>query len=219
MVTSPLGRLSDVISSGISRMTSLSLQTRQRVEVLGRKRQPVARRALGNGEPMPGRNLTALAPLGDGARRMAEFGRKGFDRVLHDGESIDVSSMASSGTRFDVSSIARVTVSTENPGMPRPRTKPLAVTDQQKQIGRRIELAAQAAGFTSHSDLARRLGQDHGTVSKWIAGERGIQALRIGRLAELFDVTTDWLILGDRRRVPTDVMERIKTLALPGDSI
>lgn len=128
--------------------------------------------------------------------------------------------MASSGYVIDALPVAGANVSTNTRAMPRPRTKPISVSDQQQQLGRRIELAMHAAGFTTHTAMAKELGGvDHGTVGKWIAGTRQVNAIRAGQIADIADVTTDWLIRRDRRRVPTDVMDKIKALALPDDPI
>src|SRR6202035_1416655 len=72
------------------------------------------------------------------------------------------------------------------------------------QFAKRLDAAIAAAGI-SHRELASRLSTHPNRISEWVTG-KGVQKLpQTGRLAEILDVTLDWLVTG---RQETDPVER-----------
>ncbi len=71
----------------------------------------------------------------------------------------------------------------------------------QKSLVGRVRSAIKSAGI-NHSEVARHIGLDASKLSKSLAGTRKFRVEEISGIAELTDVTTDWLTTGRRTRPP-----------------
>lgn len=71
----------------------------------------------------------------------------------------------------------------------------------QKALVGRVRNAIKDAGI-NHSEVARHIGLDASKLSKSLAGTRKFRVEEISHIAELTDVTTDWLTTGRRTRPP-----------------
>ena len=65
-----------------------------------------------------------------------------------------------------------------------------------EESGKRIRTLRKAAGYTQE-ELAVRLGTDKSYLGHVESGRRGCSVDILVRLAEIFDVSLDYLILGD----------------------
>lgn len=65
-------------------------------------------------------------------------------------------------------------------------------------LGTRVRAAISRAGI-NHSEVARSIGLEPSKLSKSLAGTRKFRIEEITRIAELTDVTTDWLTRGSGR--------------------
>ena len=63
-------------------------------------------------------------------------------------------------------------------------------------MGGRVRKAIRQAG-TTQKDLARRLGEDTGTVSKWIAGKVLIPTFDLSRIAQAMGRDLTWFLPPD----------------------
>lgn len=70
--------------------------------------------------------------------------------------------------------------------------------DKLKQIGRRIR-ETRAKAKLSQVDLGEKLGLSGAAISKYENGDADAGALSLQKIAELGDVTLDWLIAGVER--------------------
>ena len=71
----------------------------------------------------------------------------------------------------------------------------------QTTLGGRVRDAIKNAGI-NHSEAARHIGLDASKLSKSLAGTRKFRVEEISRIAEITDVTTDWLTTGRTVRAP-----------------
>jgi AcrR family transcriptional regulator len=71
----------------------------------------------------------------------------------------------------------------------------------QQALVERVRSAIKSAGV-NHSEVARRIGLDASKLSKSLAGTRKFRVEEISLIAELTDVTTDWLTTGRTSRPP-----------------
>src|SRR5699024_1063259 len=71
----------------------------------------------------------------------------------------------------------------------------------QTTLGGRVRSAIKNAGI-NHSEVARHIGLDASKLSKSLAGTRKFRVEEISRIAEITDVTTDWLTTGRTARAP-----------------
>ncbi len=71
----------------------------------------------------------------------------------------------------------------------------------QRALVARVRSAIKAAGI-NHSEVARHIGLDASKLSKSLAGIRKFRVEEISHIAELTDVTTDWLTTGRKTRPP-----------------
>ena len=71
----------------------------------------------------------------------------------------------------------------------------------QQALVERVRCAIKNAGV-NHSEVARRIGLDASKLSKSLAGTRKFRVEEISLIAELTDVTTDWLTTGRTSRPP-----------------
>ncbi|MGN6034384.1 helix-turn-helix domain-containing protein [Brevibacterium casei] len=70
-----------------------------------------------------------------------------------------------------------------------------AANGDQAGLGTRVRAAIRRAGI-NHSEVARSIGLEPSKLSKSLAGTRKFRVEEITRIAELTDVTTDWLTRG-----------------------
>ncbi|WP_236850491.1 TetR family transcriptional regulator [Brevibacterium aurantiacum] len=80
--------------------------------------------------------------------------------------------------------------------------------EKQKSLVARVRRAIGTAGI-NHSEVARSIGIEPSKLSKSLAGTRKFRVEEISRIAELTEVTTDWLTSGrttesPRRRIVSD---------------
>ncbi|MDK8434596.1 MULTISPECIES: TetR/AcrR family transcriptional regulator [unclassified Brevibacterium] len=80
--------------------------------------------------------------------------------------------------------------------------------EKQKSLAARVRRAIRTAGI-NHSEVARSIGIEPSKLSKSLAGTRKFRVEEISRIAELTEVTTDWLTSGrtaqpPRRRIVSD---------------
>lgn len=68
-------------------------------------------------------------------------------------------------------------------------------------LGTRVRNAIRDAGI-NHSEVARSIGLEPSKLSKSLAGTRKFRVEEITRIAQLTDVTTDWLTLGREEGAP-----------------
>ena len=71
----------------------------------------------------------------------------------------------------------------------------------QKTLVTRVRTAINDAGI-NHSEVARHIGLDASKLSKSLAGTRKFRVEEISLIAELTEVTTDWLTTGRTTRPP-----------------
>lgn len=75
------------------------------------------------------------------------------------------------------------------------------VDSTQESLATRVRDAIQSAGI-KHSEVARQVGLDASKLSKSLAGTRKFRVEEISLIAELTEVTTDWLTTGRTERPP-----------------
>ncbi|MCT2357489.1 TetR family transcriptional regulator [Brevibacterium casei] len=76
-----------------------------------------------------------------------------------------------------------------------------AANGDQAGLGTRVRAAIRRAGI-NHSEVARSIGLEPSKLSKSLAGTRKFRVEEITRIAELTDVTTDWLTRGQGEGPP-----------------
>ncbi|WP_313450137.1 TetR family transcriptional regulator [Brevibacterium casei] len=76
-----------------------------------------------------------------------------------------------------------------------------AADGDQAGLGTRVRAAIRRAGI-NHSEVARSIGLEPSKLSKSLAGTRKFRVEEITRIAELTDVTTDWLTRGQGEGPP-----------------
>jgi AcrR family transcriptional regulator len=86
----------------------------------------------------------------------------------------------------------------------------------QKALVGRVRGAIKDAGI-NHSEVARRIGLDASKLSKSLAGTRKFRVEEISLIAELTDVTTDWLTTGRTSRPPRRQMVSDDRVAVAED--
>jgi len=69
------------------------------------------------------------------------------------------------------------------------------------ELNERIMLLRKQAGLTQEQ-LGEKLGVSRQAVSKWEAGQANPDVVYITELCRLFDVSSDWLLLGEEKGVP-----------------
>ncbi len=72
---------------------------------------------------------------------------------------------------------------------------PAELDDDERQIGRRLAEAREAAGL-SRRELADHLGVKESTIAKWESGERSPRGQRVSKLAGILGVSLSWILVG-----------------------
>ncbi|MGO2861522.1 MAG: TetR family transcriptional regulator, partial [Brevibacterium sp.] len=97
--------------------------------------------------------------------------------------------------------------------------------EKQKSLVARVRRAIGTAGI-NHSEVARSIGIEPSKLSKSLAGTRKFRVEEISRIAELTEVTTDWLTSGrttqpPRRRIVSDFHQEKQTqeATVPGVTV
>ncbi|MCT1550814.1 TetR family transcriptional regulator [Brevibacterium casei] len=88
-----------------------------------------------------------------------------------------------------------------------------AADGDQAGLGTRVRAAIRRAGI-NHSEVARSIGLEPSKLSKSLAGTRKFRVEEITRIAEITDVTTDWLTRGQGEGPP-----RRTITSVPADSV
>jgi|SRR5699024_5550164 len=86
------------------------------------------------------------------------------------------------------------------------------VDSTQESLATRVRDAIKNAGI-NHSEVARRIGLDASKLSKSLAGTRKFRVEEISRIAELTEVSTDWITTGRTAGPP----RRGRTTNAPGN--
>lgn len=74
------------------------------------------------------------------------------------------------------------------------KPEPAAVLPPHSRFDRRLQYLMIRYGYTAAS-LARKTGIKESTIRSWSKGERNVKGIdRLIQLADLFDVTLDWLL-------------------------
>ncbi len=73
--------------------------------------------------------------------------------------------------------------------------RPAELDDDERQIGRRLAEARDAAGL-SRRELADHLGVKESTIAKWESGERSPRGQRVSKLAGILGVSLSWILVG-----------------------
>ncbi|MDB5318503.1 MAG: helix-turn-helix family protein [Phycisphaerales bacterium] len=73
----------------------------------------------------------------------------------------------------------------------------MALNNDKKDIAVRLRWAREQAGL-SQGQVAQRMAMHRPTISQIEAGERNVRIDEIDRLAELYGVSRDWLVDGDK---------------------
>jgi transcriptional regulator with XRE-family HTH domain len=87
----------------------------------------------------------------------------------------------------------------------------MAADTDKKGIAARLRWARAQAGL-SQGQVAQRMGVHRPTISQIEAGERNVRIDELDRLAELYGVSRDWLVDGDKV-LPGDRDPRIQLAA------
>jgi transcriptional regulator with XRE-family HTH domain len=73
----------------------------------------------------------------------------------------------------------------------------MATNSDKKEMAIRLRWAREQAGL-SQGQVAHRMGMHRPTISQIEAGERNVRIDELDRLAELYGVSREWLVDGDR---------------------
>lgn len=81
-------------------------------------------------------------------------------------------------------------------------TRPLPVSRDRIEIGRRIVLACRTKGFEKQADIAKALKISQMTVSYWIRGLKAPPISQGLKLAKVLGVCVEWLYTGRGQMTP-----------------
>lgn len=85
-------------------------------------------------------------------------------------------------------------------------------------LAARLRTALEAAGI-SQNELARRIGADRGTVSRWLSGETSPSFTMVKRIAKELAISADFLTTGkDRTQVVHEVDKDARPVPLAGSA-
>src|SRR5262245_37700059 len=80
---------------------------------------------------------------------------------------------------------------------------------EKKAMGARIRSAREAMSFTQ-VDFGKQCGKDDNTVSRWERGDIAPEALTLGRIGRVANVSLDWLVNGKEPPAPCEVMQEFR---------
>lgn len=85
-------------------------------------------------------------------------------------------------------------------------------TELLRQVGARIRLTRRAIWGRDRQACLDEMGISKNQLYRWEIGESEPSTLFITLLNEKHDVTADWIYLGDDRRLPSELLEKINQI-------
>jgi len=82
------------------------------------------------------------------------------------------------------------------------------VTDNNKEIARRLVLLRKSLGIASQAEFCRKIGVAPNRWNQYESGERRITLDVVGKLRQRFGVTADWIYFGDESGLPGRLTDR-----------